>query len=97
MTSVDTNCETARSRRLELRDELEVLEVQRSYIEANMEGCGSDNQILESNGYAPRGLLTFDLPCEPSYIQRNRMHNHVPTSSSVKAMRWSRSASVFAR
>lgn len=55
-----------------------MLEVQRSYIEANMEGCGSNNQILESHSYAPRGLLTFNLPCEPCYIQRNWMHNHVP-------------------
>jgi hypothetical protein len=45
-------------------DEQKVLHVEGSYVEAEMKGRGSDDQIFEWDGDAFGGLLTFDAPGE---------------------------------
>jgi hypothetical protein len=60
------------------RDELEVSDIERGYIEAEMEGRGPDHQILEGDGDAFGCLLTLDLSGKLRDLQRHRMHHHVP-------------------
>jgi hypothetical protein len=45
------------------------LGVERHHIEAQMQSCGSNDQVLDSDGNAFRRLFTLDAPGQLSNLQ----------------------------
>jgi hypothetical protein len=66
---------------LEAGDKLEVLDVECGYVKSEMQGRGSDDEILEGDGDAESGLLALDFPRKPRDLQRDGMHDKVLTGS----------------
>jgi len=61
---------------VEVRDHLEVAHVKRDHIEAEMEGCGSDDEVWKVDADPLAHLLAVDTPGQPRHFQRERMHSH---------------------
>jgi hypothetical protein len=61
---------------VEVGDHLEVAHVKRDHIEAEMEGCGSDDEIWKVNADPLAHLLAVDTPGQLRDSQRERMHSH---------------------
>ena len=66
---------------LETGDALEVLHVERRHIEAEIEGCGTDDKVLESDDIALGSLFAFDASCKLCDFHRYRMHDQVVKDS----------------
>jgi hypothetical protein len=58
-------------------DVLEVAVVASSDPEAELQGSGRGQQILESDAHSLLGLLAFDAAREFGRLDRHRMHRHV--------------------
>lgn len=56
-------------------DKTEVFHIQRGNIEAKMQGRGSDEKVLESDGDSLGGLFTLNAPGKLSDCQRDRMYD----------------------
>ena len=82
---------------VEVRDHLEVAHVKRDDIEAEMEGCGSDDEVRKVDADPLAHLLAVDTPGQPRHFQRERMHCHRLEEFSTKFSRRLRSAPVLAR
>ena len=50
--------------------------VQRSHLEAKLQGRDTDSQIFKADRDTLSGLLTFDAPDHASYFNRHRMHRN---------------------
>ena len=59
----------------EAGDALEVLDIDRGYVEAKMQGRGSDHEVLEIDGDAHGGLFALDASGKLGDLQRHRMHD----------------------
>ncbi len=58
-------------------DLLEVPHIERSHIEAKMQSCGPDQEILEGDADAACQLLSLDATGKLCNFEAHRMHNHV--------------------
>jgi len=81
----------------ETGDELEVFDVQCGHIEAEMQGCGSDNEILEGNAVALGSLFALDASGKLRDLQSHRMHDQIVEGPLGENAPPFASASVLAR
>ena len=65
----------------ETGNEFEVPDVQRGHIEAKMQGCGSDNGVLEGDAIALGSLFAFDASGKLRDLQSHRMHDQIVEGS----------------
>ena len=65
----------------EAGNELEVPDVQCGHIEAKMQGCGSDNEVLEGDAIALGSLFALDASGKLRDLQSHWMHDQIVEDS----------------